>query len=157
VDLVEAPVGVCASADVIVVSEGLVRRISVFNRIDGALVRRMGSTGNGQVLYPAGVCFLPGDRHFAVVDLLNNRVSVFSVEGEFIRHVGAGVFQHAQSVACTAFGEIVVADSLNHRVVVFAADGEVAHTIVSDHVTGIVIRGSTVFAQSLNGECVVFE
>jgi DNA-binding beta-propeller fold protein YncE len=34
---------------------------------------------------------MSGHRHVAVADSSNGRVSVFSVEGEFVRHVGVGV------------------------------------------------------------------
>jgi hypothetical protein len=40
------PGGVCANADIVVVSETDVDRISVFNRRDGGLVRRFGSQGS---------------------------------------------------------------------------------------------------------------
>jgi hypothetical protein len=79
------PIGVCANADVVVVSEVAVAadRISVFNCGDGALLRRFGSSGDGdgQLRQPIGLCFMSGDRHVAVVELHNHRVSVFSIDG----------------------------------------------------------------------------
>ncbi len=44
------PAGVCANADVVVVSDADVHRISVFKRGDGALVRWFGSHGTAGVL-----------------------------------------------------------------------------------------------------------
>jgi hypothetical protein len=41
------PGGVCADADVIVVSEHNAHRISVFNRRDGTLLRQFGCPGGG--------------------------------------------------------------------------------------------------------------
>jgi hypothetical protein len=72
------PTGVCANADVVVVSELLPHRIAVFNRSGGALLRRLGSVGrgSGQLSHPCGVCFMSGDRHIAVVDSDHARVSV---------------------------------------------------------------------------------
>jgi DNA-binding beta-propeller fold protein YncE len=87
------PGGVCANADVVVVSENEAHRIAVLNRADGALLRRFGSLGtdDGEVDTPTGLCFVSHDRHVAVAERDNDRVSVFSIDGEFIRHVGGGL------------------------------------------------------------------
>jgi DNA-binding beta-propeller fold protein YncE len=143
------PFGVCANADVVVVSEADVHHISVFNRHDGALLRQFGSygSGDGQLVSPRGLCFTPGDRHVAVAEWGNDRVSVFSVDGQFIRHVGVGVLQCPEGVACSAFDEPVVADTGNHRVAVFSDVGELLMSIGDGFFTGVAIHGSTVFAQ----------
>ncbi len=153
------PVGVCADDAAIVVSEAGAHRISVFNRCDGALVRRIGShgSGDGRLNWPQGLCFMSDHRHVAVADCRNNRVSVFSVEGEFVRHVGVGMLHHPNGVACSAFDELVVADTGNSRVVVFGAGGEVLHTMGRGRFSGVAMRGGMVIAQIFNrGECVVY-
>jgi tripartite motif-containing protein 71 len=153
------PAGVCADDDVIMVSEFYAHRISVFARCDGALLRRFGSqgSGDGQLKYPYGLCFMSGHRHFAVADRYNHRVSVFSVEGEFVRHVGVGKLDWPSGVACSAFGEIVVADTGHDRVVVFSASGEMLNTMRVGRFTGVAIHGGTIFAQTFcAGKCVVF-
>jgi DNA-binding beta-propeller fold protein YncE len=103
----------------------------VFSRDDGSLTRRLGhhGTGDGEVDCPFGLCFMSGDRHIAVADYRNNRVSVFSVEGEFIRHVGVGVLGRPHGVAASAFDELVVADKGNDRVAVFSAAGDLVTTM----------------------------
>jgi DNA-binding beta-propeller fold protein YncE len=115
------PAGVSANADVVVVSEHLTHRIAVFSRGDGALLCRFGceGSGDGQVSHPQGVCVMPGDRHLAVADWSNHHVSVFSVDGEFVRHVGVGVLHFPRGVACSAFDELVVANG-SDCVVVFS-------------------------------------
>jgi DNA-binding beta-propeller fold protein YncE len=142
-----APLGVCANADFVVVSED--RRIDVFKRSDGALLRRFGSEGrgDGQLMRPFGVCFVSGDRHVAVVEQGNNRVSVFSIDGQFIRHVGVGVLKRPQGVACSAFDELVVADPGNRRVIVFSDVGELLMSFGDANFAGVAVHGSTVFAQ----------
>jgi DNA-binding beta-propeller fold protein YncE len=153
------PIGVCTDDDVIVVSEWCAHRISVFARCDGALLRRFGSQGrgDGQLYFPQGLCFMPGHRHVAVADYSNDRVGVFSVEGEFVRHVGVGKLCHPQGVACSAFDEIVVADNGSSRVVVFSASGEMLHTMARGDFSGVAMHGGTIFAQTVNNEqCVVF-
>jgi DNA-binding beta-propeller fold protein YncE len=152
------PVGVCANADVVVVSELRTHRISVFSRDDGALLRRFGceGAGDGELDHPLGLCFMSDDRHIAVAEYNNDRVSVFSVEGEFIRHVGVGVLGSPYGVAASAFDELVVADMSNGCVAVFSTTGDPVTTMAVDAVTGVVIHRGSVFAQSYGGEkCVV--
>jgi hypothetical protein len=82
---------------------------------------------------------------------------VFSVEGEFIRHVGVGVLSGPMGVAASAFDELVVADAGNHRVAVFSAAGDLAMSMTLVGVTGVVIHGGTIVAQHFDGErCVIF-
>jgi DNA-binding beta-propeller fold protein YncE len=138
------------------VSELNAHRISAFKPSDGALLRRFGSEGrgDGQLCRPRGLCFMSGHRHVAVADFDNERVSVFSVEGEFVRHVGVGKLKYPSGVACSAFDEIVVADRGNLRVAVFSASGEMLHVMGDCTFTGVAIHGGTIFAQS-HDECVV--
>jgi DNA-binding beta-propeller fold protein YncE len=153
------PVGVCASADVVVVAEIVSHRVSVFNRRDGALLRRFGSSGDGdgQLRQPRGLCFMSGDRHVAVVNHWSSRVSVFSVDGQFIRHVGVSVLTRPEGVACSSFDELVVADTGNDRVVVFSDVGELLMTFGGSYFTGVAVHGSTVFAQAYyRRQCVVW-
>jgi DNA-binding beta-propeller fold protein YncE len=112
------PVGVCANADIVVVTEVAAHRLTVMKRSDGTVVRRMGSkgSGDGQLSTPQGLCFMSGDRHIAVADNKNDRVSVFGVDGTFVRHVGVGVLKTPIGVACSAFDDLVVADNANRRV-----------------------------------------
>jgi DNA-binding beta-propeller fold protein YncE len=154
------PVGVCANADVVVVSENGPYRISVFNRADGALLRRFdGRTrGDSQLSCPLGLCFVSGDRHVAVAvaDGSSSRVSVFSVDGEFIRHVGVGVLKYPRSVAASPYDELVVADTGKSRTVVFSSEGDVAVTMGRGDFTGVAVHGGTIFAADFNRKCVVF-
>jgi DNA-binding beta-propeller fold protein YncE len=152
------PAGVCADDDVIMVSAEA-HRISVFKRRDCALLRRFGSegSGDGQLNWPYGLYFMSGHRHVAVADFGNSRVSVFSVEGEFVRHVGVGVLELPTGVACSAFDELVVADSSNGRVVVFSASGELVKTMGRGDFSGVVVCGGTIFSQThLNRNCAVY-
>jgi hypothetical protein len=155
------PVGVCANDDNIVVSEVDTSRISVFWRGDGALLRRFGSEGygDGQLQSPRGLCFVSRNCCIAVADCYNYRISVFSLEGEFIRHVGVGELVYPFGVACSAFDEIVAADTGNSRVVVFSASGELLQTMGGDNFTGVSLYGDAILAQTWTYSdkmCVVF-
>jgi DNA-binding beta-propeller fold protein YncE len=156
----EKPEGVCANDDVIVVSQSRGHPISVFKRGDGALLRRFGSygSGDGQLNLPRGLCFMTGQRHIAVADCNNHRVSVFSVEGEFVRHVGVGTIQGPQGVACSAFDELVVGDWKAQRVFLFSARGELLKTMGRATFTGVAINGGTIFAHDGdNSKCILFK
>ncbi len=154
------PFGVCADDDAIVVSEAGhgAHRISVFTRCDGALLRRFGSVGrDGLLNLPLGLCFMSGHRQVAVAEFSNDRVSVFSVEGKFVRHVGVGELRGPQGVACSAFDDLVVADTNHSRVVVFSASGKMLHTMGCGVFTGVAMHGGAIFAQTpIDDKCVVF-
>jgi DNA-binding beta-propeller fold protein YncE len=152
------PAGVCANADVVVVLEHRADHVSVFTRRDGALRRQFGrrGSGDGQLRLPSALCFMSGDRHVAIAEQDNSRVSVFSVDGEFIRHVGVGVLEHPRGVACSSFDELVVADTGNGRVVVFSDVGDLLMSFGDGYFTGVAIHGSTVFAQDHECRCVLW-
>jgi hypothetical protein len=150
------PVGVCANADIVVVTEADLNRVSVFDRRDGALLRRFGSSGvgDGQLRRPSGVCFMSGDRHVAVVESDNHRVSVFSVDGQFIRHVGVGTSASPRGVACSAFNELVVADVGSRCVRVYSDVGDLLMTFGDGDFSGFAVHGSTMWA-GLKSSCVL--
>jgi DNA-binding beta-propeller fold protein YncE len=154
------PCGVCVDADVVVASELLTHRVSVFNRCDGALLRRFGYKGSGrcQLLLPRGLCLMPACRHVAVADYGNHRVSVFSVAGGFIRHVGVGALYRPVGVACSAFDELVVADWRSNRVVVFGAGGDGTTTLFRGEYGAVGVHGGAVFAHASKSQvCVLFQ
>jgi DNA-binding beta-propeller fold protein YncE len=156
------PAGVCANADIVVVSEigALGHRLTMFKRSDNSIVRRMGSegSGDGQLKRPHGVCFVSGGSHVAVADYDNDRVCVFSVDGTFVRHVGVGVLKSPVGVACSAFDELVVADCGGRRVRLFSVSNTLLKTFGDDiFVTGVAIHGGTIFAQdNANKKCVLY-
>jgi DNA-binding beta-propeller fold protein YncE len=154
----KGPFGVCADADVVVVSEMFAHHVRVFNRDDGSLLRTFGreGSGDGELDRPQALCFMLGDRHVAVADSGNDRVSVFSVDGEFIRHVGVGVLSRPQGVAASAFDELVVADTGNRCLRVLSTTGDVLATVGEGGFTGVVMHGSTVFAADADA-CTVSE
>jgi sugar lactone lactonase YvrE len=151
------PSGVCASDDVVVVSEFTTCRIKVFNRRDGTIRRLFGSPAASQA-YPDGdaaqaggletpraLCFVSDSSHVAVADGLG--VSVFRVDcGTFIRRVGT--FKCAIGVACSAFGELVVAACFEDYICVFDADCDLSTRIElpCSRCCGVAIHGGTIFA-----------
>jgi DNA-binding beta-propeller fold protein YncE len=86
------------------------------------------------------------DGHVAVADCGNSRVSVFSIDGEFIRHVGVDVLSGPQGVAASAFDELVVADWRNRCLRVFSATGDLLATVGEGPFTGVTLYGGGVLA-----------
>jgi len=109
-------------------------RVVVFNYATGELLRQFAAhgSGDGQIgQYSTGVRFTPDNQHIIVVDTYNNnRLSMFTVDGVWVKHIGVGVlggggmrYVDLGDVDFTTDGGIIVADYGNHRVCVFAADG----------------------------------
>ncbi len=142
-------VGVCADADVVIVSDGHLHRVTVCHRADGSVVTHFGSSGDGdgQLSSPAGVCFVEQRRCVAVADCGNNRVAVFTIDGTFVRHVGVGVLVQPKDVAASAFDELVVADYGNNCIRVFSDVGELLLTLHDGvgALSSVAVHGSTVF------------
>jgi hypothetical protein len=161
------PAGVCANADVVVVSEMFAHRISVFSRGDGALLRRFGSYGSGdsQLVFPRGPCFMSCDARVAVADCGNSRVSVFSVDGSLVYHVGAGALLQPFAVACSAFDELVVTDLCDdYCLCLFSAGAgsEMVHAFGNcADVAAVVLHGDAVVIVGASADssrqCVFFE
>jgi DNA-binding beta-propeller fold protein YncE len=91
----------------------------------------------------------------AVADVDSNCVSVFSIDGTFIRrrHVGVGVLKSPHGVALTVSGELVVDDSGNEpvRVVVLSEEGH-AVFIHPGVFAGVAVCGDAILVQDVERE-----
>ena len=107
--------------------------VEVYDYASGALLRGFGSDGAaaGQI---GSQCeglrirrrFRPDGKHVIVAEHSNQRLSLFTLEGAFVKHIGAGVVADGHKdveFAALANGEIIVADWGNYRICVFSADG----------------------------------
>jgi hypothetical protein len=150
-----SPSGVCADERRVFVSE-LSCCIKTFRRCDGAFVGRFGrfGAGDGQLWNPLGLCMIHKSHCVAVAEDKNNRISVFTLEGDFVRHVGVGKLTRPRTVACASLGdELVVADSDN-CVCVSHTTGEILHTLQTGRFSSIAIHGDTIY-ELRAGKCVV--
>jgi hypothetical protein len=159
VDQLQAPIGVCADADTVFVSEHDWDRISVFARNGGALLRRFGSfgAGDGQLSGSVSLCLVGETGEIAVADYWNRRVSVFRVDGSFVRHAGVGQLRCPIGVACSDTGhETVVADK-DGFIAVFDTDGEPLRILeLAFGPTGVFVQDGTIYAHTPQGACTVF-
>ena len=96
--------------------------IKVFDAA-GNYVRDIGRHGpsDGQLSYPLGVA-IDKFNNLVVADQENNRLQIFTPEGEFVSAIGAtgitelGQFSTPNGVAVSREGRLYVTDSANHRV-----------------------------------------
>jgi hypothetical protein len=102
-----ARAGVCANADVVVVKEQHRHRITMPSCDAGALLRTLDSHGSGDGQLNGLLRRCVG----AIADFWTNRVSVYRVDGEFVRNVDVGVLSRPTGVACYAFDELVAVDN----------------------------------------------
>ena len=82
----------------------------------------------GKFVCPWGVAVNANDE-IAVTDQFNNRVQIFSSEGNFLRSFGkkgdmVGEFNIPRGITFDNNGNIFVKDSLNHRIQIFSGEGK---------------------------------
>jgi hypothetical protein len=149
--VLDRPIGVCADADVVVVSEKWRHCIAVFRRSDGVLLRRFGSArgrdAGMKLQFPGDLCILSANQRVAVLHGPGFGVSVFTIQGALIRHISE-CRSPAWSIACSAFDELVVITSTEIRV--YNSDGEVCRTVVGSFYRGVAVREHGILAIPLN-------
>ena len=110
------------------VADSKEHRIVVFDRESGKMVASFGrrGTGEGEFNFPTSLVF-GGDGNLYVVDQINARVQVVTVEGEYVDQFGAlgvafGNFVRPKDVAVDDAGMIYVTDNAFNNVQLFDAD-----------------------------------
>ena len=97
-------------------------RIVLLNYLSGALIRKFGSYGSdeGQIGQVAGLSFVPDGMHIVIAETVA-RLSLFAVDGTFVKTIGAGdVGGGLMDVLCLGH-DIFVADYWYSRVCVFSS------------------------------------
>jgi len=127
--------GIAMHGDVVAVGKSGGRtpdRIMLFSYTSGALLSKFGAIGSGEGQYynVTGMEFTADGKHLFIASSSNEHVSLATVEGVFVRYIGAGVLGGGyKDVTLTRAGEVVVADYYNHRVCVFSqVDGTLLRT-----------------------------
>lgn len=94
------------------------RHIRLHNYTTGEHLRSLGVDENVRF---SGLCFSPDGNVLATHDGGSGRVSVFTSDGAFVKHIGAGIVSNGSGVICLPSGDVVVADFYHQRVCVFSA------------------------------------
>ena len=88
--ILKSPWGIAVTEDNVFVTDIRLHALFLFSKKDYKLVRRTGTFGGGerQLNYPCGLCVdYNGDVY--VAESFNNRVSVFSKDLNFLKHLGS--------------------------------------------------------------------
>lgn len=125
--------GIAANMEVIAVGaffeEPSEHRIFMLDQATGELIRKFGPSGSepGQLpLYCGGLRFTPDNRCIVVTECtdLRGRVSVFTVEGDFVRCFGQGLLRSPMDVEFADNGDLIVGDLERHCIFAFSITGD---------------------------------
>ena len=115
--------------DRIVVCDTHYRRLVWFDQ-SGRVLKTLGQhgKGRGEFVYPVGICKDAAENLYVCEYGGNDRVQVFTREGEWLREfgspgTGAAQFQRPSGLVWHE-GKVFVADAINNRVLVFKDSGE---------------------------------
>ena len=124
---VQSPVSVAAHGDMIAVG-AYFGPIEIHSLATGEFIRSFGSSGNGPGQIggcTSGIRFTPDGECLVIAEYCTSRLSLFTVNGVFMKHIGACVLScDWNDISFGAGGEIIVADSGNHRICVLSPDGD---------------------------------
>jgi hypothetical protein len=122
------PGGVLGVGDHVWVTNLARHCIEVFDAASCEHQRSVSGEAEGQLAWPTALARMP-DGDVCVVDVLKNRVQVFSPEGRWLRSIGGpgdsvGQFGRPKWVAVGPDGVVFVTDAFSQRVQAFTPDGQ---------------------------------
>lgn len=102
-----------------------IEQVFLFDLASGAHLRSLGPTGPaaGQLAGSRGLRLTPDGAHILVAEYNNNRLSFFTLTGEFVRCMGSGVVVAPSAIEFATNGDILVASQGNDCVYVYSPDG----------------------------------
>ena len=135
--ILEIPWGIAVTEDNVFVIDIRLHALLQFGKKDYKLVRRTGTVGGeGQLHYPNGLCIdYNGDVYVADCD--NHRVSVFSKELNFLKHLGTQQLKNPRDLKLTPNG-VVVLDSSPNCIHFFSRSGDLLRSCVTQGEDGMV-------------------
>ena len=115
------PYSLALCGDVLAVGTLYSLYVRLLSYPSGAPLRDFESTesGDGRI---TGMRFTLDGRFLVVAENTNPRLSVFTVDGEFVCHIGAGLSKGWKDVAIDANCDVIVAEYGNHLMCVFPFD-----------------------------------
>ena len=134
------PYGITVTEDNVLVTDYRLNALLQFGKKDYKLVRRTGTErgGEGQLDFPRGLCSdYNGDVYVAESSNYNNRVSVFSKDLNFLKHLGTQQLKTPRDVKITPNSVVVLDDSPN-CIHLFSRGGDLLRSCVSQGKDGMV-------------------
>ena len=138
--ILKSPWGIAVTEDNVFVTDSRLHALLQFGKKDYTLVRRTGTEGGGegQLHYPRGLCIdYNGDVY--VADCANNRVSVFSKDLNFLKHLGTQQLEYPNDVKVTP-NSVVVLDWSPNCIHFFSRGGYLLRSCVTQGEDGMVYR-----------------
>ena len=129
-------------------------RVLTFNT-SGELTQTIGGGGGpGQFDFPTAVAVY--NNELFITDYWNNnRVQVFSVNGQYNRELLRDQVRAPRDILITPDGEVLIADLGNHRVDIFNTSGDLLHRLDVPDPRGLAINtNSELLVTGVDGVCV---
>ena len=136
--ILQSPWGIAVSEDNVYVTDYYLHAVFQFRKKDYELVRRTGTQGGGegQLNHPRGLC-IDYNEDVYVADSSNNRVSVFSKDLDFLKHLFTQQLWYPRDVKVTPSSVVVLDDSPN-CVHFFSRSGALLRSCVTHGKDGMV-------------------
>ena len=138
--ILKSPCGIAATEDNVFVTDSDLHTLLQFSKKDYTLVRGTGpkGRGKGQLNYPRGLCAdCNGDVY--VAEYRNNRVSVFSKDLNFLKHLFTQQLRYPLDVKVTP-NSVVVLDLSPNCIHFFSRSGALLRSCVTQGEVGMVYR-----------------
>ena len=136
--ILELPWGIAVTEDNVFVTDCDLHALFQFRKKDYKLVRRIGTEGGGegQLKYPYGLCIdYNGDVY--VTESSNDRVSVFSKDLNFLKHLGSQQLMCPRDVKITP-NSVAVLDYSPNCIHFFSRSGDLLRSCVTQGEDGMV-------------------
>ena len=136
--ILKQPWGIAVTEDNVFVTDISLHALLQFGKKDYKLVRRTGTRGGGggQLNYPRGLCIDYNGDVF-VAESSNHRVSVFSKDLNFLKHLGTQQLKTPRDVKVTP-NSVVVVDNSPNCIHFFSRRGDLLRSCVTQGEDGMV-------------------
>lgn len=126
--ILQSPIGVALAEDNVYVSDSVLGRICVFDKMGGFKF----AFGHDVLERPSGIAYGAVQQKLYVVDTRRHLVDVFDRQGGHLGVLGdrgPAAFRYPTFVSVDRQGRIYVSDTLNYRIQVFDPDGRFVRSI----------------------------
>jgi sugar lactone lactonase YvrE len=123
----ERPCNVTIYGDRLFIPDTANHRVLTFNT-SGELTQTIGGPGGGPGQFRGPTAVAVYNNELFITDY-NNRVQVFSVNGQYNRELLRGQVRGPEDILITPDGEVLIADLGNHRVDIFNTSGDLLHRL----------------------------